>query len=147
MLELEFTSEQKSHFPFLIFPPNHQTWYTHDTLNIKQDPREATYTQLDAKSKRPFCNAFTGCGKKRSNEVVPPMLDDDSDQRMVSEMVEMNSEPAIENVMRQIMSEAKMYEALQEANREMYLQKLRHNGYSGGYSPQRYGYPTTFSTQ
>lgn len=28
--------------------------------------------------------------------------------------------------MRQIMSEAKIYEAIQEANREMYLQKLKH---------------------
>lgn len=74
------------------------------------------------------------------------MMEDDGDQRTISELVDFNSEPAIENVMRQILSEAKMYEALQEANREMYMQKQRHNGY-GGYSPQRYGYPTTFSTQ
>jgi hypothetical protein len=74
------------------------------------------------------------------------MMEEDADPRMVSELVDFNSEPAIENVMRQILSEAKMYEALQEANREVYMQKLRHNGY-GGYSPQRNGYPTTFSTQ
>jgi hypothetical protein len=94
------------------------------------------------KMKRPFCNAFTGCGKKRSNEVIPPMsqmMDEDSEPSM-SELVELNNEPAIENVMRQIMSEAKMYEALQEANREMYLQKLRHtNGVQK--------YPSTFSMQ
>lgn len=65
---------------------------------------------------------------------------DDEGEPSMSDLVELNSEPAIENVMRQIMSEAKMYEALQEANREMYLQKLRHNGLSKGY-------PSTFSMQ
>lgn len=54
---------------------------------------------------------------------VVPQFDDDSS---VSELLELNSEPAIENLMRQILSEAKMYEAIQEANREMFLQKLKH---------------------
>lgn len=48
------------------------------------------------------------------------------DEDGISDLLELNSEPAIENLMRQIMSEAKMYEAIQEANREMFLQKMKH---------------------
>lgn len=44
----------------------------------------------------------------------------------ITDLLELNSEPAIESLMRQIMSEAKMYEAIQEANREMFLQKMKH---------------------
>ncbi|KAL7041177.1 hypothetical protein ACKWTF_000671 [Chironomus riparius] len=99
-----------------------------------RDPRnfnnQYNPNQLDTnKAKRPFCNAFTGCGRKRSNEVAPPIpiqsTFDDSDR--ISDVLELNSEPAIENLVRQIMSEAKMFEAFQEANREMYLQKLKHS--------------------
>jgi Arthropod cardioacceleratory peptide 2a len=97
-------------------------------MNHFQDPRSFNNNQIDTKAKRPFCNAFTGCGRKRSNEVAPPppvqVFDDE--EASVSELLELNSEPAIENLMRQIMSEAKMYEAIQEANREMFLQKLKH---------------------
>lgn len=97
-------------------------------MNHFQDPRSFNSNQIDTKAKRPFCNAFTGCGRKRSNEVAPPppvqVFDDE--EASVSELLELNSEPAIENLMRQIMSEAKMYEAIQEANREMFLQKLKH---------------------
>lgn len=96
---------------------------------------------MDIKAKRPFCNAFTGCGRKRSNEVAPQpqqqTFDDDVDSS-VSELLELNSEPAIENLMRQIMSEAKMYEAIQEANREMYLQKLKHANNPNRASPNAY---------
>jgi hypothetical protein len=53
----------------------------------------------------------------------------------ISDLLELNAEPVIENLMRQIMSEAKMYEAIQEANREMYLQKLKHA--AGNRSPSQ----------
>ncbi|KAJ9592834.1 hypothetical protein L9F63_015525, partial [Diploptera punctata] len=56
--------------------------------------------------KRPFCNAFTGCGKKRSDESM-------------GTLVEMNSEPAVEELSRQILSEAKLWEAIQEARAEL----------------------------
>lgn len=109
-------------------------------MQFSQDPRSFNNNQIDTKAKRPFCNAFTGCGRKRSNEIAPPpppQTFDDEDSS-VSELLELNSEPAIENLMRQIMSEAKMYEAIQEANREMYLQKLKHNnrGSPSAYSMQ-----------
>lgn len=108
-----------------------------------RDPRnnfnnQYNTNQVDTKAKRPFCNAFTGCGRKRSNEVIPPIpvqSFDDGDR--ISDVLELNSEPAIENLMRQILSEAKMYEALQEANREIYLQKLKHtNREPSAYSMQ-----------
>jgi hypothetical protein len=40
--------------------------------------------------------------------------------------------------MRQIMSEAKMYEAIQEANREMFLQKLKHANNANRIAPSAY---------
>ncbi|XP_069671773.1 cardioactive peptide [Periplaneta americana] len=61
---------------------------------------------LDPKRKRPFCNAFTGCGKKRSDESM-------------GTLVEMNSEPAVDDLSRQILSEAKLWEAIQEARVEL----------------------------
>lgn len=112
-----------------------------------QDPRDFKQfneNQIDTKAKRPFCNAFTGCGRKRSNEVArpqPPQLPtEDEEEANIAELLDLNSEPAIENLMRQIMSEAKMYEAIQEANREMYLLKLKHA------YPNRAA-PSTFSMQ
>lgn len=54
----------------------------------------------------------------------------------ISDLLELNAEPAIENLMRQIMSEAKMYEAIQEANREMFLQKMKHVN-NGNRSPSQ----------
>nr|CAD7453589.1 unnamed protein product [Timema tahoe] len=61
---------------------------------------------LDPKRKRPFCNAFTGCGKKRSDESMGTLVD-------------LNSEPAVEELSRQILSEAKLWEAIQEARIEL----------------------------
>lgn len=114
---------------------------------IIQDPRaykQFRDNEIDTKAKRPFCNAFTGCGRKRSNDVVAPPQPQppfDDEESSVSELLELNSEPAIENLMRQIMSEAKMYEAIQEANREMYLQKLKHT------SNMNRAVPSTYSLQ
>ena len=52
-----------------------------------------------------FC-LFSGCGKKRSDESM-------------GTLVEMNSEPAVEELSRQILSEAKLWEAIQEARAEL----------------------------
>ncbi|XP_068085964.1 cardioactive peptide [Anabrus simplex] len=65
---------------------------------------------LDPKRKRPFCNAFTGCGKKRSDESM-------------GTLVELNSEPAVAELSRQILSEAKLWEAIQEARQELLRRK------------------------
>lgn len=45
----------------------------------------------------------------------------DNDQ--LGDLLDLNSEPAVEDLMRQIMSQAKLWEAIQEANREMVIQK------------------------
>jgi hypothetical protein len=47
-----------------------------------------------------------GCGKKRSDESM-------------GTLVQMNSEPAVEDLSRQILSEAKLWEAIQEARIEL----------------------------
>lgn len=77
-----------------------------------------------------------GCGKKRSQQ--PPSsssafnteLDPIDDS--IGSLLDLNSEPAVEDLMRQIMSEAKLWEAIQEANLELNSQKLdkeKHNNH------------------
>ncbi|XP_025409870.1 cardioactive peptide isoform X1 [Sipha flava] len=60
--------------------------------------------------KKPFCNAFTGCGRKRSDESMATLVD-------------LRSEPAVEELSRQILSEAKLWEAIQEARVELLRQE------------------------
>lgn len=74
-------------------------------LQKRVDPAEMD-RMIDPKRKRPFCNAFTGCGKKRSDESMGSLVD-------------LNSEPAVEDLSRQILSEAKLWEAIQEARAEL----------------------------
>lgn len=57
----------------------------------------------------------------------------------ISSLLDLGSEPAVENLMRQIMSEAKLWEAIQEANREMYLEKQMRANHNR--------LPVAFSTQ
>ncbi|KAK6635196.1 hypothetical protein RUM44_000447 [Polyplax serrata] len=66
----------------------------------------------DRPRKRPFCNAFTGCGKKRSDESM-------------ANLVDINPEPAMDDLSKQILSEAKLWEALQIARAEL---ERRHQG-------------------
>jgi len=101
--------------------------------------------------KRPFCNAFTGCGRKRSanipynvHDINPNSLNNQINQKnnnnnnnpnnengqleemadnSLSDLIDLNAEPAVEDLMRQIMSQAKLWEAIQEASREIQLQK------------------------
>lgn len=84
--------------------------------------------------KRPFCNAFTGklyhpltsshltllsgCGRKRSN--IPALTGNgETVEESIASLVELSGEPAVEDLTRQIMSEAKLWEAIQEANVEL----------------------------
>ncbi|XP_037049724.1 cardioactive peptide [Bradysia coprophila] len=71
--------------------------------------------------KRPFCNAFTGCGRKRSSnqDIEHELPSSNGMEDSLGDLLDLNSEPAVEDLMRQIMSQAKMWEAIQEANREM----------------------------
>ncbi|XP_075166238.1 crustacean cardioactive peptide [Haematobia irritans] len=89
--------------------------------------------------KRPFCNAFTGCGKKRTSShppypVIkrndlegdkPIMYSNDYMSEGLSDLIDINAEPAVENVQKQIMSQAKIYEAIKEASKEIFRQKNR----------------------
>ncbi|GAB0088012.1 Cardioactive peptide [Sergentomyia squamirostris] len=106
--------------------------------------------------KRPFCNAFTGCGKKRSGPSAPVMTpeitrqlealnrDDQPETNYfddnLASLLDLNSEPAVEDLMRQIMSEAKLWEAIQEASREIHLHK-------NGRSLINNQFPVAFSAQ
>ncbi|XP_049801158.1 cardioactive peptide [Schistocerca nitens] len=85
-----------------------------DVIMEKRDMDSPFLNRLfEAKMKRPFCNAFTGCGKKRSDESVGTLL-------------EMNSEPAVADLSRQILSEAKLWEAIQEARAELLARRRQH---------------------
>lgn len=59
----------------------------------------------------------------------------------LGDLLDLNSEPAVEDLMRQIMSQAKLWEAIQEANREMVAQK------SQSKAKARARFPLTFSAQ
>lgn len=56
----------------------------------------------------------------------------------LGDLVDLHSEPAVEDLMRQIMSQAKMWEAIQAANREVV--SLKSDGAKGQT-------PLTFSAQ
>ncbi|XP_055542066.1 cardioactive peptide [Wyeomyia smithii] len=125
---------------------------------IDREPR--AYKQYDSEPpvKRPFCNAFTGCGKKRSVVSVTPLAlihrhqttseqnrakvteGFDPNEDSLANLIDLNTEPAVEDLMRQIMSEAKLWEAIQEANREIFLQKQNHKAGNANF-------PLSFSTQ
>lgn len=94
--------------------------------------------------KRPFCNAFTGCGRKRSYNPSGSHQPNDlglNADNTIGALLDLNSEPAVEDLVRQIMSEAKLWEAIQEANHEMISEKLQQSGHNGG------RLPIAFSTQ
>ncbi|KAI8426740.1 hypothetical protein MSG28_014437 [Choristoneura fumiferana] len=91
------------------------------------DPRLSEEVVMTPK-KRPFCNAFTGCGRKRSQN-APGMpvqelmrqrqyVDDDS-------LPILEPENGIEELSRQILSEAKLWEAIQEASAEIARRKQK----------------------
>lgn len=59
----------------------------------------------------------------------------------LGDLLDLNSEPAVEDLMRQIMSQAKLWEAIQEANREMIVQKSQDR------SKTKERFPFAFSAQ
>lgn len=102
------------------------------TIPRSFDPRLSDEMVLTPK-KRPFCNAFTGCGRKRSQN-APGMpsqelirqkqyVDDETFGSIL------DSETAIEELSRQILSEAKLWEAIQEASAEIARRKQKEMSY------------------
>lgn len=121
----------------------------------------------------PIPETHIGCGRKRSESDVqsaaatlhhqqqmqsaphqpfplhPPQpnalngLDD-----TLGDLLDLNSEPAVEDLMRQIMSQAKMWEAIQEANREMIIQKNDRSNMMADRPTGGVGFPTVqFNSQ
>lgn len=65
---------------------------------------------------------FPGCGRKRSN--LPALTDTGEEMdESINSLLELSAEPAVEDLSRQIMSEAKLWEAIQEANVELNRRK------------------------
>lgn len=65
---------------------------------------------------------FSGCGRKRSN--LPALSPDGQEvENAIDGLLELSEEPSIEDLSRQIMSEAKLWEAIQEAKMELDKQK------------------------
>lgn len=74
-----------------------------------------------------------GCGRKRSDGYAierPPPSDREEMAQLadvgpvsaadkLGDLVDLGAEPAVEDLMRQIMSQAKLWEAIQEANRDL----------------------------
>ncbi|XP_056637896.1 cardioactive peptide [Diorhabda carinulata] len=93
-------------------------------------PRKGDYPYLTRErvfiepNKRPFCNAFTGCGRKRSNLPALTSQGEEMDES-INSLLELSAEPAVEDLSRQIMSEAKLWEAIQEANVELKRRKQK----------------------
>ncbi|CAK1554478.1 unnamed protein product [Leptosia nina] len=88
------------------------------------DPRFTDDTII-APKKRPFCNAFTGCGRKRSQ--LPPGMpvQEMMRQRQFEEDMGYDTDNAIEELSRQILSEAKLWEAIQEASAQIARRKQK----------------------
>lgn len=71
---------------------------------------------------------FPGCGRKRSDTSLNDAdrlspIDAQPTNDKLGDLIDLNSEPAVEDLMRQIMSQAKLWEAIQEANHEIVMQK------------------------
>ncbi|XP_072943303.1 cardioactive peptide [Epargyreus clarus] len=79
-----------------------------------------------APKKRPFCNAFTGCGRKRSQGSPGMPVQEIMRQRQyVDDEALIDSENAIDELSRQILSEAKLWEAIQDASAEIARRKQK----------------------
>lgn len=72
---------------------------------------------------------IAGCGRKRSN--FPPLSGATFQNEVLDEslgsLLELSAEPAIEDLSRQIMSEAKLWEAIQEANMELNRRRMEYS--------------------
>ncbi|XP_061725928.1 cardioactive peptide [Cydia pomonella] len=91
------------------------------------DPRLSEEVVMVPK-KRPFCNAFTGCGRKRSQGSPGMPVQELMRQRQFVDddtLPILESENGIDDLSRQIVSEAKLWEAIQEASAEIARRKQK----------------------
>ncbi|NP_001292413.1 cardioactive peptide precursor [Plutella xylostella] len=83
--------------------------------------------------KRPFCNAFTGCGRKRSQGAPGMPLQEQKQRQYIDEDTLgsiLDSDSTIDELSRQILSEAKLWEAIQEASAEIARRKQKELAYN-----------------
>ncbi|XP_047542062.1 cardioactive peptide [Vanessa atalanta] len=98
------------------------------TIPRSYDPRLSDDVILTAK-KRPFCNAFTGCGRKRSQTIPGMPVQELYRQRQFGDddmIAPMDSDAnAIDELSHQILNEARLFEAIQEASAEIARRKQK----------------------
>ncbi|XP_053960723.1 cardioactive peptide-like [Anastrepha ludens] len=81
-----------------------------------------------------FFILFLSCCKKRSSLPPYPLwkraemdeaktYNNEEMSEGLSDLIDINAEPAVENVQKQIMSQAKIFEAIKEASKEIFRQK------------------------
>ncbi|CAH2100979.1 unnamed protein product [Euphydryas editha] len=97
------------------------------TIPRSYDPRINEDVILTAK-KRPFCNAFTGCGRKRSQNIPGMPVQELFRQRQFDNdddiMPIMDPESSsIDDLSRQIINAARLVEAIQHASAEIARRK------------------------
>ncbi|XP_050359802.1 cardioactive peptide [Nymphalis io] len=99
------------------------------TIPRSYDPRLSDDVILTAK-KRPFCNAFTGCGRKRS-QTIPGMPFQElyrqrqfRDEETNAPVMDSDAN-AIDEISHQILNEARLFEAIQEASAEIARRKQK----------------------
>ncbi|XP_050676465.1 cardioactive peptide [Leptidea sinapis] len=76
---------------------------------------------ISSPRKRPFCNAFTGCGRKRSQTPGMPVQEMMRQKQLYDDDLGayLDSDPAMDELSRQILSEARLWEAMQEASEDL----------------------------
>ncbi|KAL5284577.1 CCAP family protein [Megaselia abdita] len=98
---------------------------TSRSVSSRELDQEDPYPRMQ---KRPFCNAFTGCGRKRSRpdmgqlryHQTPTQYQPKSVHEILSDFIDLDAEPAVKDVQQQIMSQAKFLEAIKEATKEIF---------------------------
>nr|CAI5825517.1 unnamed protein product [Callosobruchus analis] len=64
------------------------------------------------------------CGKYKKRSNLPALTENGEEMdESINSLLELSAEPAVEDLSRQIMSEAKLWEAIQEANVELNRRK------------------------
>lgn len=111
---------------------------------IQEDPTSVSYSKIwNGTENKAFCSfvAVNKRGQEASTAAANHRAVDDLDageNDRISDLLDLNSEPAVEDLTRQIMSQAKLWEAIQEANREVINQSE---------ARAKHKFPISFSAQ
>ncbi|KAH8313308.1 hypothetical protein KR067_003975 [Drosophila pandora] len=107
------------------------------------------YSRYLSKAKQ-LTKMISGCGRKRTsypsyppfslikrNEIEEKPYNNEYLSEGLSDLIDINAEPAVENVQKQIMSQAKIFEAIKEASKEIFRQKNKQKLLENGQQLQR----------